>query len=172
MIVELADRAGLTPAEFRDRLIHSGIGASGHGFAWLGRARALADQIKIENQGIVAGGVVGVYAADDLQQVLAAQEKLTTTLRKAFAAIVPTERGMSMQRIHEIQTTPCRVWHERAALTDPSGSVLGMGYKICVAVPSDAHQAVREIIDTLPSLIDGVQVWAVDWDEAPGREQF
>jgi hypothetical protein len=55
MIVELAERARLTPDDFRARLIHAGIGSSGHGFAWLGKARALADEIRAEQQQAAKG---------------------------------------------------------------------------------------------------------------------
>jgi hypothetical protein len=55
MIAELADRAGLTVPEFRARLNAAEIGSSGHGFAWLGKARALADQIRAEQQQAAKG---------------------------------------------------------------------------------------------------------------------
>jgi superoxide dismutase len=55
MLHELADRAGLTPTEFRARLNDAGIGSSGHGFAWLGQARALADEIRAEQQQAAKG---------------------------------------------------------------------------------------------------------------------
>ena len=50
MTAELAERAGLTLPEFRARLNDAQIGASGHGLSWESRARALAEQIRKENQ--------------------------------------------------------------------------------------------------------------------------
>jgi hypothetical protein len=169
MIVELAERARLTPDEFRSRLIHAGIGSSGHGFAWLGKARALADEIAKENQGMVAGGVVGVHAADDPKLVEIAQQNLTGRIRRAFAAIELSD-GSSLQMIEDIRNTSLRIWNERAPQLDPSGSMIGMGWKLCVAVPPDAHQKIHEIIEGLPSFVEGIQVWSEPWEHAPGRE--
>jgi hypothetical protein len=171
MIVELAERARLTPDEFRARLNDAQIGSSGHGFAWLSKARALADQIAKETGGVVAGQVVGIHASDDPKLVEAAQQDLTTRIRRAFNAIELVE-GSSLQQINEIRSTPLTLWHERAALTDPSGSYLGMGFKICVAIPPDAHPRIHEIIDGLPSFVDGIQVWSEPWEHAPGVNNF
>jgi superoxide dismutase len=55
MLHELAERARLTPDEFRARLNDAQIGSSGHGFAWLAKARALADQIRAEQQPAAKG---------------------------------------------------------------------------------------------------------------------
>ena len=171
MIVDLANRAGASIDEFRARLNDAQIGASGHGLAWEARARAVADQMAKEKQGVLPGQVVGVYAADDLRQVEVAQKNLTERLRKTFDEFPQTGLN-SGSELEQIRSTPFKVWHERAPQLDPAGSMIGMGWKVCVAVPPDAHQKIHEIIEGLPSFVDGIQVWAEPWQHAPGREQL
>jgi hypothetical protein len=121
----------------------------------------------VTTQGLLAGGVVGVHTADDLQHVVRAQAQLAGHIRERLRAYDAKKSGAENETV---RNTTVRVGHERAALTDPSGGYLGMGYKLVVAIPGDAHQAAHDVIDGLPSFVDGIQVWAEPWEQAPGKE--
>jgi hypothetical protein len=114
--------------------------------------------------------VVGVDAANDMNVVGLAEQKLIARVRRSIDAIDVGGFKSGME-IEQVRNTPFRVWHERTALHDPSGSYLGMGHKVCIAVPPDSHQRIHDIANNLPSLIEGIQIWLQPWSEAPGRER-
>ena len=98
----------------------------------------------VTTHGMLAGGVVGVHAADDLQYVVRAQAQLAGLIRERLQAYDGKKSGAENETV---RNTTVRVWRERAALTDPRGSYLGMGYKLVVAIPDDAHQATAEELE-------------------------
>jgi hypothetical protein len=111
------------------------------------------------------GQVVGAYAHDRHDLVIEAERGLRELIRRALAAI-ELHDGSSQQAI------AARVWHERSALYGPAGEYLGHGWKLCIAAPPDAHVALKSVIENLPSLFGGFQVWSEPWSSAPGRETF
>jgi hypothetical protein len=108
----------------------------------------------------LAPGVVGKEASNDMNVVMLAQEKLRARIRRSFAVLPDGVRD-----------TPVMIWHERGVLYSPDGNLAGLGFKVCVSVPPDAPLQVRGIVENLPELIEGVQIWLEPWNEAPGRER-
>ena len=150
MIVELAERAHATVDEFRARLNDAQIGASGHGLAWEGQARSLADQMRIEKQGVLPGQVVQPFAAnDDDTKISTAERALNERLQKAFAEFPQTGLQSGAER-EIIRRTKFKVWYERGAYAGPLGEFNGMGWKIMISIAADSHPKAREIIESLP----------------------
>jgi hypothetical protein len=167
----LADDCRLPVAELRARLDHCGIGHAGHGDAWEAQVRAMVNEIMKETAGVRGGQVVGAFTYDRHDLVIEAERGLRELIRRAFAAI-ELHDGSSQQAIADIKNTPAKVWHERSALYGPATEYLGHGWKLCVAVPDDTHVAVKSVIENLPSLFGGFQVWSELWSNAPAREAF
>jgi hypothetical protein len=124
----------------------------------------------VTTAGVQPGQVVGVDAANDLALVGLAEQKLIARMRRAIDAMDMSGIGSGME-VEQIRSTPFRVWHERGPIHGPDGSYLGHGYRICIAVPDNAHQRVRNIAEHLPSHIEQIQVWLEPWSERPGTER-
>jgi hypothetical protein len=156
MIVELAERARLTPDEFRARLNDAQIGSSGHGFAWLSKARALADQIAKENGGVLPGQTVPFFANDNDQQAIIAERELHDRLRKAFAAS-GNER---------VRATKFKTWFDRGTALGPAGEFLSMSWRLCLSIAPDSHPAAKDIIDAIPDALNSFDVFCTPWSES------
>jgi hypothetical protein len=122
------------------------------------------------SHGVLGGQVVGNDAANDLQLVRYVEQKLIQRMRRSIDAIDPASFKSGGER-SKVSATPFRTWTERRALYDPSQSYLGMGHVRCVAVPPDAHPMIKEIVSSLPSHIEQIQIWLERWEDSPGRER-
>lgn len=160
----LADECRLTLDELRSRLVHHGVGSSGHGDTWEIRVRSLCHEWAKEAGGVIGGGVV-VPTYDDDALAGAACTTLQKRLQFVFANL-PQDR-LTGQEWEDVKATPHRVWLSREPRQAPSGGIEHMGWALHVAIPDDAHPSAKRIIADLPIQFENLDLFACDWDEAP-----
>jgi hypothetical protein len=108
------------------------------------------------SHGVLGGQVVSGWANDDQDRAMLAASELRKYIAGQFQRADLTD-GTSLQGI---RNTPFRVWHDRAPITAPDGSTVSMGYRLCVAIPGNAHPKIKHIVNNLPSHFQNFEVWA------------
>jgi hypothetical protein len=110
------------------------------------------------SHGLLPNQVVKHWATDSDLLIIKAQAALTARLSKAFRSYENNSirTGAVTERI---RSTPFKVWFSWA---NPFGE---SRYQLFVAIDPDSHPKAKDVIEALPDLFDGFELFCAPWPE-------
>jgi len=113
----------------------------------------------VTTHGVLAGQVVTPWGDD--QKIRLAEQALQLRLKTALSNISLND-GTSLDVQQRLQNTNFRTWFkfDREITYGPSGEFENKpGWKLYFSIDNAEHPAIRHVIENLPDLIDGFEVF-------------
>jgi hypothetical protein len=112
-------------------------------------------------------GLVAPPRSEDPKHITRVWARLDAMIAANLAKIRFDDRTMkSGADLEASRHARWRTWIDRDMAFAPDGSMLGITWLLKVSIIDGCHPAAKNVVDELPSFIDGVEIVHVPWSEA------